>query len=117
MKRIVKCKSFRLIDFHPVDEVLSKYTSHSASESGSDDGSSPAVNIKRQFLIQLFGVNETGQTCAIIIDDFQPYFYVRLPRQWNDSEIREWTADLKHQLPKYVADALVSVTPLTWWRR
>jgi len=32
-----------------------------------------------QFRIQMFGVNEEGQTCSISVDNVKPFFYVRLP--------------------------------------
>ena len=117
MKRIIKCKSFRLIDFHPFDDVLSRFTDTADTTKSSDsddnvDDSRAKVPKTRQFLIQMFGVNESGQTCSIMLHDFQPFFFVRLSRQWCHQEIRAWMTELKQQMPKYMADALIDITPL-----
>ena len=44
----------------------------------------------KQFRIQMFGINEKGETCAIFVDDFQPFFYVKLPDNWENSHLQEW---------------------------
>ena len=60
MKKITikKCyKSFRLFDFHVFDEKVEK---------------------NFQFHIQMFGINEKGETASIIINDYKPFFYLKV---------------------------------------
>ena len=35
------------------------------------------------FLVQIFGVNEIGETTSIIVDGFKPFFYVLVNDTWN----------------------------------
>jgi DNA polymerase elongation subunit (family B) len=63
-------KQFRLFDFQSYDK-------------------------NKQFRIQIFGINEQGETCAIFIDDFQPFFYVKLPDGWSINHMYEWFDSIK----------------------
>jgi len=72
-KPIVCSKSFKLIDFQVYDEKVEK---------------------KSQFAIQMFGVNELGETCSITVNGYKPFFYVKVGDNWTDSEARSLYHDL-----------------------
>ena len=36
-----------------------------------------------EFKIQMFGLNEDGETYSIIVKDFTPFFYVKVGKNWN----------------------------------
>jgi len=81
-------KPFRLIDFKTFDETLDAVKSNGKA-SGSDyssnsDGYSNHSS-KRQFMVQMFGVNEQGQTCSIIVHDFKPFFFLHVNDKWDQS--------------------------------
>ena len=77
-------KYFRLFDFNTYDEVAA------AEDSGSGSDSEPGKFKKRTddkvFVIQMFGVNESGETCCIYIKDFQPFFFIRVGQKWTQSD-------------------------------
>ena len=77
-KKLVICtKSFRLFDFRTYDE--SATTNEESEETGK----------KREppkFMIQMFGVNETGETCSIVINDYKPFFYAKVSDRWTDAD-------------------------------
>lgn len=73
-KRIVCTKSFKLIDFHTYDE--SRY-----NEENEKKKETP------KFMIQMFGVNETGATCSITLNDYKPFFYVKVGDKWTDADV------------------------------
>ena len=69
MSKVVKRniqKTFRLIDFND------KYE-------GED---------RNKFYIQMFGINELGETCSIIIDDYEPFFYLSVGDDWGEREVK-----------------------------
>ena len=76
---------FRLIDFHIYDENSIDTTSSGSDEEGN--------NIKHKkdlhFVIQMFGINEAGETASILIDDYQPFFYCKLPDTANQTYVTE----------------------------
>ena len=90
-------KPFRLIDFKTFDETLNavKTGTPSGSDDSSSDGSSPdSASRLRQFMVQMFGVNEQGQTCSIIVHDFKPFFFLHVGDNWDQSVANGFMRDL-----------------------
>jgi DNA polymerase elongation subunit (family B) len=87
-------KPFRLIDFKTFDETLNAVKS--GTPSGSDDSSSDGSTTSnlRQFMVQMFGVNEQGQTCSIIVHDFKPFFFLHVGDNWDQSVANGFMRDL-----------------------
>ena len=42
-----------------------------------------------KFMVQMFGINTQGETCSIIIDDFKPFFFLKVCGTWSKSKIEE----------------------------
>lgn len=82
IKKNINSKSFRLIDFHTFDDNASlnrdeETTDHTEQKRG-----------ERKFIVQMFGLNEKGQTCCINVDDYMPFFYVKVNDEWTQKELR-----------------------------
>lgn len=77
--------SFRLIDFNVYNEEVDlNNRSDSGSESeSSDDGKKSQYVDKKQFIIQMFGMNEKGKTFCVYIDDYEPFFYMQVGDNWS----------------------------------
>jgi len=82
VKKTVCSKSFRLIDFRVYDDVLS------SQKKTSDDETEKKPKEKPYMIIQMFGVNEKGETCSIYINNYTPFFYVKVADDWNDYDAR-----------------------------
>ena len=93
--------SFRLIDFH-VREIAP--TNHEKASSGSEQegGTDPDTDVRatdnKQFQIQMFGINEQGETCSIFVDDYLPFFYVKVSDHWTNTTKTAFIRDLKKTL-------------------
>ena len=112
IKKTVSGKSFRLIDFNTYDQSKSFETE--TTESGSNDDDSvkqPKYKPKEipKFVIQMFGLNEKGETCCIYIDDFAPFFFVKVADDWTKKAAAEFLQYLKEKVGKYHAAALTSI--------
>ena len=59
--------SFRLIDFN----IKNDSSGAPASKKGD----------KKQFMIQMFGMDEGGKTYAVWVEGFEPFFYVKVPME------------------------------------
>ena len=68
-------KEFRFFDFKFVD--AKQLTEESSSSDDNDSINSFKMNTK--FTIQLFGINEHGESVLINVDDFKPFFFVKVP--------------------------------------
>ena len=100
--------SFRLFDFQVRDEVAG--TSGSGS-SGSSSGSAAHKQFskdKKCFTIQMFGINERGDTACIIVRDYQPFFYVKVPEAWGFEAKSHFITDLKKAVGKFSEDSILT---------
>ena len=123
--------SFRLIDFHIREEgpvIMSKSSGSSSSSepdistdtdtdgggggSGSGGGSGkcgPGSIDNKQFQIQMFGINEQGETCSIFVDDYMPFFYVKVGPNWTNATKSAFIRDIKKNLKsKYYENSLIA---------
>ena len=81
---------FRLLDFNIYNKPLPvdyRDDMDSDDNMGSDndmdmmDYEKPVINKyvdQNKFFIQMFGLDETGKTCSIIVEDFKPFFYIKV---------------------------------------
>ena len=98
-KPLIVTKSFRLIDFHIFDENPEKLSdSESDSNSDSNDVKKYSKTDELQFIIQMFGVNESGETCCFFIQDFQPFFYIKVGTKWNKNIVNLLLQDIKSKI-------------------
>ncbi len=99
---------FRLFDY-----CISNESTYSES-SGSEDGGSGsdveyvAKTDKAKFIIQMFGINESGESCSILVEEFKPFFYVKVEDNWTIDMKNKFLVHLKSQLKlgKYYEDSI-----------
>jgi DNA polymerase elongation subunit (family B) len=107
---------FRLFDFNiynkptPVDN----YDENSdTSDNSSDDNmgfSKPNINKyvdQNKFFIQMFGLDETGKTCSIIVENFKPFFYIKVADHWTIANKNEFLKHIQFKMGKYYENSIV----------
>jgi DNA polymerase elongation subunit (family B) len=113
-KKPVVIKSFRLIDFHIYDDSPPKENGSSSDEDEGRNNCSGWTKYKNtddlQFVIQMFGINERGETCCIYVNDYQPFFYVKVGDSWTDYNAGALMRDLQNnpKLNKRYKNSIVS---------
>ena len=93
-------KSFRLFEFNVYDEIVK-----------TDDNDS--MNFKKdnnEFIVQMFGINELGETCSLFVKGYKPFFYVSVGDNWNTSKKQMFISELRERLGEYYEDSIVSAT-------
>jgi len=68
-KTYVKLFDFKIYNDNP-------FTEESDSE---DEKKYKEKKDDKETIIQMFGMNETGETYSLYVTDFQPFFYVKVP--------------------------------------
>jgi DNA polymerase elongation subunit (family B) len=105
LKKPVVKKFFRLFDFNAYDEI----EIHDDSSSGSDNENPKHRRVDNKvFVIQMFGVNESGETCCIYIKDFQPFFFIRVGSNWTNYDATQLVREIKSKIDKKYAESIVS---------
>ena len=88
--------TFRLCDFNVYNEK-SDTSSVDSGEFQSDNST---------FMIQMFGINELGESCSIIVHDFKPFFYVKVPDSWGTSQKTQLLEHIQGKMGTYHKDAI-----------
>ena len=84
---------FRIFDFNVYNE----------SENNEEETKYKDTNV---FTIQIFGVNETGETCSIIAEDYRPFFYVMVDDKWTIPMKDKFLLHIKEKIGKYYVDSI-----------
>ena len=91
---------FRLFDFNVYNEK-----EHADS---SEDETTPLNKNQdtSKFLIQMFGINETGESCSIIAENYKPFFYVKVDDNWNTQLKMEFLKFIKSKIGKFYENSI-----------
>jgi DNA polymerase elongation subunit (family B) len=60
-----------------------------------------------RFMIQMFGINEEGQRASIIVEDYQPFFYLKVDNNWGQTKKTALFEHLKSKIGKYYQDSIL----------
>ena len=107
---MVEPHSFRLFDFQVRNQAPGPHAKLSSSSSGSSSeyGGKKHNKDKNQFVIQMFGINERGETCCIIVRNYEPFFYVKVPESWGFDAKARFIAELKKAVGKFSEDSILA---------
>jgi DNA polymerase elongation subunit (family B) len=75
--------SFRLIAFNPYD---------------AEKETEGAGRKEKEFLIQMFGINEKGKTASIYVEGYQPFFWIKVGADWKESHKMGFVAQLRKEM-------------------
>jgi DNA polymerase elongation subunit (family B) len=95
-------KSFRLLDFNIYDE-LEEHDSSSGSEGGEEY---KYKKDERRFKIQMFGINEKGETFCVFINDYEPFFYIKVGNDWGGERKLDFLNHIKSKVGKYFENSI-----------
>ena len=110
-------KPFKLLDFHLVSEMAATKSNDSSDSSEDDSSSTETSEFKRsdyvkqeppEFKIQMFGVNEKGETASILVSGFHPFFFIKVPETgWNGSVHDAFVQHLSKTIGQYHAKSIL----------
>jgi DNA polymerase elongation subunit (family B) len=110
---------FRLFDFNVYNKPLPveyNYEMGSDDNMGSDDDMNmmdydkPTINKyvdQNKFFIQMFGLDETGKTCSIIVEDFKPFFYIKVADHWSIANKNSFLKHIQMKMGKFYENSIV----------
>lgn len=62
-----------------------------------------------KYMIKVFGVDQQHRTVSVTVTDFTPFFYIRVPDNWNDNHVSRFVKHLEESnLSKQVLQSLKS---------
>ena len=92
---------FRLYDFN----VYNKKDDNNKEESGSDEENGSRTD-SNKFVIQMFGINEKGESCSILAENFKPFFYVKVDDKWTQYTKTTFLQHITKKMGKYYENSI-----------
>ncbi len=86
--------SYKLLEFNVYDDNAIK-----------EDSSKYRDN--REFMVQVFAINEKGETASIFIEGYTPFFYVKVDDTWDESKKTCFINEIKNKIGTYYEDSIV----------
>ena len=60
-----------------------------------------------KFIIQMFGINEEGKRASIIVEDYEPFFYLKVDSNWGQTKKTAFYNHLISKIGKYYENSIV----------
>ena len=92
--------SIRLLDFNIYDANATESAANDSNEKQEQEQFQyqHSNSYKKKMVIQMFGLNEQGETCAIFVEDMSPFFYVMVPLDWTERTKKLFVIDITKKL-------------------
>lgn len=100
--------TFQIIDWYSENADVEDITSDDDNESENSDNSIDYSKYKYKIIV--FGKDLDERTYSLQINDFTPYYYVRVPQNFTESDIDTFEMWLKQHLPKEHKNDLIKTT-------
>jgi hypothetical protein len=55
----------------------------------------------------MFGINEQGEKASITVQEYQPFFYLKVPNTWGQKMKTEFVNHLKFKVGRYYENSIV----------
>ena len=82
---------FKLFDFHVYNETQEE------SEERRDN---------LTFCMQMFGINEQRETCSLFVENFKPFFYVKVDDSWSQRTKEAFVEHIKTSVGEYYKESI-----------
>ena len=97
---------FQIIDWASSDTYL-KINDDDDDENENEN--QKKKNKKRRLVLRGHGITSEGNSISIHIFNFKPYFYIKLPQNWDERIFRTFKNACMNQIPEYQHDGLVDI--------
>ena len=96
--------SFKLVTFNVYDSEPNSEISNDSSSRGWNKSKGG----DKRFQVQMFGINEKGETAAIFVEGFTPFFYVKVGDDWKEEDREGLVFQLQNDMGEYYQGSITS---------
>jgi len=97
IKIVEKESLFKLYDFNFYDDIPSNINKNEINK----------YIDNKKFIVQMFGLSKSGKSASIIVNGFNPFFYVKVCDDFNEEAKKDFIEDMKTFMGKYYINSIV----------
>ena len=94
------CHKFKIKENKIKKFAEEENSDESTEEYDENYDSNKPVKDNKEYQIQMFGINEQGETASILVNGFKPYFYVRVGDDWKEAKRIKFIQHIKQEISK-----------------
>ena len=95
----------RLLDFNIYNKSVIESDSSDDGEEYDYDSKSKTTTT---FEIQMFAINEEGETYSLFIQDYEPFFYIKVGNNWTNSTKNKFVGFIQGKIGPYFAEQITN---------
>ena len=95
----------RLLDFNIYNKSVIESDSSDDGEEYDYDSKSKTTTT---FEIQMFAINEEGETYSLFIQDYEPFFYIKVGNNWTNSTKNKFVGFIQGKIGPYFAEQITT---------
>ena len=100
-------EEFRLLTFNTYDRKIEDEDNNDNSNENNEKNMKYKKKASKEFIVQMFGINEQGKTASVFVEDYLPFFYAKVDNKWKEQDKLEFILKIKNDLGDYYDDAIV----------
>ena len=100
---------FQVVDWKSYD-IYNEDTTDEDDDEEDDEDDDPKKYKKKNksLIIRGYGVTDNGNSICIHINGFQPYFFFKIPQDWDNKKFFEFKQNILHLVDKNQVDGLIT---------
>ena len=87
--------AYKLLEFNVFDDINNKSENFNKYRDN------------REFMVQMFGLNEKGETASIFVEGFSPFFYVKVDDTMDEAKLNCFISELKTKIGPYFEESII----------
>lgn len=93
-----------VVDWHSMD--IDNDDESSDASSDSVDGKSKKRDCNNKFVVKAFCKDKNGENVVLNVHDFRPFYYIKVPNNWQDPQANMFVRGLKTKVKKWFINTL-----------
>ena len=81
---------FRLLTFNTYDRKIEDEDNNDNSNENNEKNMKYKKKASKEFIVQMFGINEQGKPASIFVEDYLPFFYAKVDNKWKEQDKLEF---------------------------
>ena len=90
--------TFKLLEFNPYDDIPAKIKAMNFNPNEDN----------KEFIVQMFALNQKGESASIFVEGFEPFFYVKVNENWQEKDRIKFINHLKGKMGRYYEASITS---------
>jgi len=103
---VITERSFRLLDFNIYDEKIEEDENLSEEDDSNSDEGYVKKRDTKQFIIQMYGINEKGETASIYVKKYKPFFYIKVSNEWTENIKNRFLSEIRQKIGDYYENSI-----------